>query len=149
MASDASQVLGSPELAGTFLSPKGLTKAMSTASAGRMVGGLVGSIAANALNSRGGGEEQGTPKFGGVGYLAVTGQEVAIVRGKKGAFKPKVGDEVVGRRPRNEVQGVELGKGTLKSDLTITFADGGAWEFEIPKVYRKTTERVVQELSPG
>jgi hypothetical protein len=72
-----------------------------------------------------------------------------VARGKVGAFKPKIRDEVLERRPRSDVQNVEFDKGALKGALKIQFADGGMWEFEIPKVHRKTTERVVQELTPG
>ncbi len=146
MASDASAVLGSPEVASTFLSPKGLTKRMTTLAAGNVVGGAVGRFAADVAT--GGEKYEGAPDFGQVGYLAVTGDEVALLRGKKGAFKPKVGDEVVGRVPRANVQGVEFDKGALKGSLRLQFADGGWWEFEIPKVYRKTTEEVVKTLSP-
>jgi len=85
---------------------------------------------------------------GTVGYLAVTEQEVALIRGKKGAFKPKVGQEVVGRVPRADVEGIEFDKGALKGDLKLQFTDGGWWEFEIPKVYRRTTEAVVKTLTP-
>ncbi|MGZ4307899.1 MAG: hypothetical protein ACXVRG_00955 [Gaiellaceae bacterium] len=147
MAADASEVLGSPQVAGTFLSPKGMTKKMSTASAGRMVGGVVGSVAAGLATT--GKKDGDTPTFGQIGYLAVTAGEVALVRGKVGALKPKIRDEVLGRKPRSEVQHVEFDKGTLKGALNIQFADGAVWEFEIPKVHRKTTERVVQELTPG
>jgi hypothetical protein len=146
---DASQVLGSPEVAGTFLNPKGTLKKKATASAGRAVGGLVGAVGSNLAQSHQK-QEGTTPDFGQVGYLAVTADELALVRGKIGAIKPKIRDEVLARRPRSDVQSVELEGGKLiKADLTIQFADGGAWEFEVPKVYRKTADRLVQELSPG
>jgi hypothetical protein len=148
MASDASAVLGSPEVAGTFLSPKGLTAKLTAFTAGSVVGGAAGAFAAS-MATGGVTKYEGAPDFGQVGYVAVTQDEVAIVRGKKGAFKPKVGDEVVARMPRTEVQVVEFEKGALKGSLKIQFADGGWWEFEIPKIYRKTTEKVVQVLSPA
>jgi hypothetical protein len=147
VGSDATEVLGSPEVVGTFLSPKGTTKKMATASAGRMLGGAVGALTASAASDDQKGS--GTPTFGQLGYLAVTSDEVALVRAKVGALKPKLGTEVLGRRPRSEVEGLDYDKGKLKGALTIRFSDGGAWEFEIPKAHRKNTERVVQELSPG
>jgi len=147
MASDASELLGSPEVAGTFLSPKGLTTRMTTLAAGSVVGGALGRFGAD--KATGGEKYEGAPSFGQVGYLAVSGDELAIVRGKKGAFKPKVGDEVVGRVPRSQIQAVEFKKGALKGSLRIQFADGGWWEFEIPKIYRKTTEKVVEALTPS
>jgi hypothetical protein len=148
MAPDASAVLGSPQEAGTFLSPKGLMKKMATQSAGRMAGGLIGSAAGNAGMIRGG-EEPGTPVFGQLGYLAVTAEDVALVRAKRGAMKPKIVDEVVVRKPRNEVQSVDYEKGSLKGELKIHFADGSRWEFEIPKVHNKTTEAVIRALAPA
>jgi hypothetical protein len=147
MASGASELLGSPEVAGTFLSPKGLTKRITTLAAGSVVGGAVGRFTAD--RATGGEKYEGAPDFGQVGYLAVSGEEVALVRGKKGAFKPKVGDQVVGRARRSDIQNVEFDKGTLKGALKIHFADGGWWEFEIPKIYRKTTEGVVKALTPS
>lgn len=32
------------------------------------------------------------------------------------------------------------------ADLRFQFTDGSSWEFEIPKLYRKTAERLVREL---
>jgi hypothetical protein len=149
MAPDASAVLGSPQEAGTFLSPKGLMKKMATQSAGRMAGGLIGSAAGNVGMVRGDKEEAATPAFGQLGYLAVTADDVALVRAKRGAMKPKIVDEVVGRKPRNEVQSVDYDKGSLKGELKIHFADGSRWEFEIPKVHNKTTEAVIRALAPA
>ncbi len=64
-----------------------------------------------------------------------------------GAFvSPKVGDEIVARVPRAEVTGAELDPGTMASDLTIAFADGGSWELEVGKIHRGSAEQVVQAL---
>jgi hypothetical protein len=86
---DASQALGSPEVAGTFLSPKGTMKKVTTQSAGRMVGGLAGAVG-TATGQSLGGQGEGTPTFGQLGYLAVTGDEVALVRAKTGALKVRM-----------------------------------------------------------
>ncbi len=142
MASDASDVLGAPELAGTFVSPKGLTKQMTGATAAGMVGGAVGRAVVTAAARR----HEGAPSFGTIGYIAVSADEVAIVRGKTGLMKPKVGTEVIARLPRREVASVELDPGMLKAALKIGFADGGWWEFEVPKIYRKTAEQLVRAL---
>ncbi len=34
----------------------------------------------------------------------------------------------------------------LKAALTFGFTDGSSWQFEIPKVYRRTAEHVVRTL---
>jgi hypothetical protein len=144
MASDASEALGAPEVAGTFVSPKGLTKRMTGIAAAGAVGGVVGGMAAAGRSGAKGFE--GAPPFGTIGYVAVSASEVAIVRAKTGLLKPKVGSEVVARAPRSEVASAELEGGALKAALRIGFADGGWWEFEVPKIYRKTAEQVVGAL---
>src|SRR3954468_15145957 len=106
---------------------------MTTLTAGNVVGGMAGRFAADVATGLG--KYEGAPDFGTVGYVAVTETEVAIVQAKKGAFKPKVGDEVLARAARSSVEAVDFDKGALKGDLKIRFADGGWWEFEIPKVY--------------
>ena len=137
---DAAEALGAPEVAGTFVSPKGLTKRMTGMAAAGVVGGSLAAGAATPMKF------DGAPSFGTVGYVAVSADEVAIVQAKKGAFKPKVGSEVIARAPRSEVASVELDPGALKAALKIGFADGGGWEFEVPKIYRKTAEQVVRAL---
>jgi hypothetical protein len=143
---DASQVLGAQEVAGTFLSPKGTMKKVTTASAGRMVGGLAGAVG-TATGQSLGGQGEGTPTFGQLGYLAVTDEDVALVRAKTGAIKPKLVDEVLGRRPRSQLERVDYEKGSLKGKLEIHFTDGGLWEFEIPRAHHKATTKVVEALS--
>lgn len=143
MGNDARTTLGSAELAGTFVSPKGLTKQLTTRAAGGEFAGIAGSVAAVAATS---GPYEGAPQFGTVGYVAVTEQEVALIRGKMGLLKPKVGPDVVGRMPRSDVVSAELDGGALKAALRIGFADGGSWEFEVPKIHRKTAELVVRAL---
>ncbi|MGH3104972.1 MAG: hypothetical protein ACRDN6_12840 [Gaiellaceae bacterium] len=144
MAADATEALGAPEVAGTFVSPKGLTKRMTGVAAGGVAGGVIGGMVAQARATAK--KYEGAPQFGTVGYVAVSADEVAIVEAKKGLMKPKVGSEVVARAQRSEVATAELDPGALKAGLKIAFADGGYWEFEVPKIYRKTAERVVQAL---
>ena len=146
MGQDAEKTLGSPEVAGTFVSPKGLTKQLTTRAAGGEFAGIAGTVAAVAATS---GPYQGAPQFGTVGYVAVTETDVAVVRGKMGLLKPKVGDDVVGRVARDDVVSAELDGGALKAALRIDFADGGSWEFEVPKIHRKTAEKVVRALGGG
>jgi hypothetical protein len=102
-------------------------------------GGLVGA----AIAGRGG---QGAPDFGAVGFVYVTADAVALYRAKRGAFKPKVTNEVVASFPRSEVASSELDRGMLKAALTIAFTNGDSWEFEIPKANRNTATQVVNAL---
>jgi hypothetical protein len=138
MAEDASAALGAPQLAGSFVGPKGLTRSMTA----RAAGGIVGAALA------GGAGAEGTPNFGRVGYLAVSDGELALVKAKSAmlGLKMKPTEEVLARVSRSEVASTELDKGALKSSLKIEFTGGGAWEFEIPKANRKTAGQVVGAL---
>jgi hypothetical protein len=147
MAQDASSVLGASEVAGTFLTPHGLTRKMTAHVAGGVVAGAAGRVVADAIAGAPGGERTDrTPEFGRIGYLAATAEEVALVRGKSGLMRPKVGSEILARVPRSQVSAVTLDRGALKAELRIEFADGGLWRFEVPKINRATAERVVSAL---
>jgi len=146
MAADGSAALGAPEIAGTLVNPKGLTKKMTARVAGRELGGIAGWAAASRAT---GGLYEGAPdvpSFGRVGYIAVSEAEVALVKTKTGAFKMKVSDEVLARAPRTELASVEFEEGKLLSHLTIHFASGRSWEFDVPKMAKKTAKEVVAEL---
>lgn len=147
MASDASAALGASEIAGTFVNPKGFTKKMTATAAGGQVGGAIGSLAGNVIAGRSsGGGAPDLPSFGRVGYVAVSEDEVALVKTKTGAFKMKIGDEVLARAPRGEVASAELDEGKLLSHLTIAFTNGAAWQFDIPAQAKKSARSVVHAL---
>ena len=139
-----SAALGAPQLAGTFVSPKGLTKRMAGDAATRQVGRA---ITGSAVSSGSGGSSGGAPAFGTVGYVAVTTEEVAIVEGKTGMMKPKVGEKVIARMSRNQIASVELDPKMLTAALKIGFTSGDSWEFEVPKKYRETAQQVVGALA--
>jgi hypothetical protein len=143
-SSSASTALGPQELAGCFVSPKGLTKQITGATAGAAVAGVVGRAVANlALGTN------TAPKFGMVGYVAATDTEVAIVKGKTGLLKPSVGNEVVARVPRDQIVAVELDGHMLTAALTIGFESGDFWQFEVPKMHHNNAERLVQTIQPA
>jgi hypothetical protein len=146
MADDASRALGAPEVAGSLVNPKGLTKKMTASTAGSQIGGAIGSMAAGAIAGRTSGAVAEMPSFGRVGYVAVSDSEVALVKTKTGAFKMKITDEVLARVPRSEVAAVELDQGKLLSHLKIEFADGAVWQFDVPKQAKKTAQNVTRAL---
>jgi hypothetical protein len=146
MGDDASAALGAPELAGTFVNPKGFAKKTTAAVAGGKVAGAVGSLAAGAIAGRSAGSTSDLPSFGRVGYVAVTQDDVALVKTKTGAFKMKVSDEVLARMPRAEISSVEFDEGKLLSHLSIAFTNGAVWQFDIPRQGKKTAQAVVQAL---
>jgi hypothetical protein len=115
MADEAARALGAPTIAGTFVNPKGLAKKLSGAAAGGQIGGMAGSLVVGAVTDRRSGVAPDVPSFGRVGYLAVTGTEVALLGTRTGAFKMKIGNEVLARVPRVEVTSAELDEGVCCS----------------------------------
>jgi hypothetical protein len=146
MANDASQALGAPEVAGTLVSPRGLTKKASISTAGAQVGGLVGNLAANALASKTSKPVAEMPSFGRVGYLAASETELVLTRTSQLGWKPHPKGDALVRVPRGDLQSVALDKGKVLSQLKLTFADGSAWQFEIPRANRKGAEAFTSTL---
>jgi hypothetical protein len=145
---DGSAALGAPELAGSFVNPKGLTKKFTAATAGAVVGGALGSAAARSAVGDPYEGAPDVPSFGRVGYLSVTKDEIAIVKTRTGAFSMKITDQVLARVPRAAITRVAFDGGVLLSHLTIAFDNDVVWEFDIPKVNKKTAERVFRVLGP-
>lgn len=145
MGDEGSQALGAPEIAGTFVNPRGMAKKMTASVAGGQLGGAVGSFAASTLANRTS-KATAAPAFGRVGYVAVSLEEVALIKTKSGAFKMKVTDEVLARAPRGEVASADLDEGRLLSHLKIAFDNGVTWEFDIPRQARSTAQDVVRAL---
>jgi hypothetical protein len=132
---DASQILGSPQIAGLLVDRKGYG-ASAYRSAGYAAGPLGPGIAPALQRLTGKGRRKGeeslrevvfdTPSPG-AGLLALTDQELALVAGR-GYCK------VVGRVPRSEiVSAARLGRGfpNPTSALVIVFANGHGWYFEV------------------
>jgi hypothetical protein len=150
MALDASQVLGSPQLAGVKVNPRGAGRSRGASSVGVGVGGLVGGVISAAASTQAdkrkaayAGESE-TPKFGRLAYLAVTEGELALIQLKSGMVTVHLG-EVIARVPRGEVASAELGGGVSPS-LEITFGGRGGWQLEVPRPSKKHAEEVVQAL---
>jgi hypothetical protein len=149
MASNASQALGAPEIAGTYVLPKGLAKKMTAGVAGGRLGGAVGTFAATVAVNRLSGAPPDMPSFGQLGYIAVTESEIALVRAKAGAFTPSVKSEVLARVPRGELASVELDERMLMSHLKLEFANGAVWQVDIPKQHKKKAQALVSALDGG
>jgi hypothetical protein len=146
MGKDASAALGGAEVAGTLVSPKGLTKKMTLRTAGGQVGGMVGDLAGSAIAGK---TEKGAPEvpsFGRMGYLAVSETDLAVTKTSQMGFKPHpIGDALV-RVPRSEVESAALQQGKLLSQLKLSFVNGVTWEFEVPRAHRKSAQQFVTAL---
>jgi hypothetical protein len=151
MARDASEVLGSPQLAGVTVNPRGLAKSRSLGMSG-IYAGLIGAVVSSFASMKAGQKqakiaaESQTPEFKRIALLAVTADELALVslvkiKGKSG-LEPQ---DVIVRVPRGEVASAELGGGGIYSPpLTITFRNGDIWQLETPRPFKKKAQEVVQ-----
>ena len=146
MADDASTALGAPEIVGTMVNPKGMTKKVTASVAGGQVAGVVGNLAAGLATGPAYAGAPEVPNFGRVAYVAASADALALVKTKTGAFKMKVTDEAIASVPRSDIASVELDQGKLLSHLKIVFANGVTWEFDIPKAAKKTAQGLVTAL---
>ena len=136
MAFDASQVLGSPQLAGVKVNPRGMSK--------RVAGNVVGRLPARVVYGSAGPTTSEAPNFGRLAYLAVTDSELALIKLKSGLVRSKL-DEVIVCVPRSDVVSAELGSGIV-TPLTITFSNGDTWQLEVPPPNKKHAQAVVHAL---
>jgi hypothetical protein len=141
MGGDGSAALGSPEVAGVLVNPRGLAKTMSAGA----IGGVVGAAAATAVAGRSA-KASDLPAFGRVGYVAASDTEVALIKTKSGALKMKITDETLARVDRGELAAIELTDGKLVSQLRLQFNNGVVWAFDVPRVGKKDARHLVAVL---
>jgi hypothetical protein len=146
MAKDASAALGAAEVAGTLVSPRGLTKKMTVRTAGGQVGGLVGTLAATAVGGKIDNVAPDVPSFGRIGYLAASETELVVTKTSQLGWKPHPTGDALVRVPRAEVESVAMEQGKLLSRLTLSFAGGVTWDFEVPRAHRKGAADFVNTL---
>jgi len=154
MAHDASAILGSPQLAGVKVNPRGMAKKQSAPFVG-MYAGVVGAAISATASGRANKQaakydgESEAPKFGRLAWLAVTADELALVElNLKGQVGLELKDVIV-RVPRSEFASAELGGAAniFSPPLTINFKRGERWELEVPRPSRKQAKRVVDALA--
>jgi hypothetical protein len=168
MGIDASEMLGSQQLAGVRVNPWGAMRRIeahtSSAAGGLLVSGRTVVAAGDKISGRKGVESRerwaqlaaATPPFGLVGFLALTASELALLTTKLRSpgivGKPEA---VVARVPRGDVVSAELGGGwphlayyiLSSAPLTITFKDGSAWQMEVSRFLRRHGRALVHALS--
>ena len=130
---------------GTFVEPRGMIRSVVAGAAGHQVLGLVGSVAAASIASSSTPDASPLAK-GQIAYLAVFSDQVILFRAKRGALKPKATDEVIAEAARSEIRSAAVDKGRIAGVLTLTFADGGTWAFDVPKVHLSGAERIAGNL---
>jgi hypothetical protein len=137
MAIDASGLLGSRQLAGVKVNPPGYGRRVASS----QIGGAQAAVLAYGNQPTPGPAE--TPDFGRLAYLAVTDQELALVRLRtRVTLQPA---EVIARVPRSQLQTAELSPG-YSALLTATFTDGSTWLMEIPPPSKSSARAVVRAL---
>lgn len=144
---DAADVLGAPEVAGAWVNRRGKAKRTMSTVAGAEIGGAVGSVVGAGISQGSPRPTAETPDFGAFAYLALSADELVLVKGKQGLVKLKMTDEVVAKVPRSDVTSIEAGEGKIAAPLTITFSDGGQWDLEVARAHRSAAEQVVAELA--
>jgi hypothetical protein len=133
MAFNASHIIGSPELVGVTVLPRGMSKRQGSATGGSLPARIAtGETASDA------------PNFGRMAYLAVTDSELALVKVKTGRWTTKL-DEVIVRIRCTDVASAELGSGVI-CPLTITFGNGDIWRLEVSRLNKRHAQAVVHAL---
>ena len=137
MAIDASAVLGSAQLAGVKVNPRGYAW-----DSGR-TGSLLAPLATRVVYGRrpSGGRAR-TPGFE-LAWLAVTAEELALVKIRPGMTIKAVG--VIARVPRRALKAVGWHRGVV-SPLMIVFGSGAEWHLEVPTFNAKSGVKVVHAL---
>ncbi|MFL5861806.1 MAG: hypothetical protein ACJ780_13670 [Solirubrobacteraceae bacterium] len=143
MAKDASQALGAPEVAGTVVSARALTKKRRTARGEAEI--LAGESAAGAATGKGKGAPE-VPGFGRMGYLAVSETTLAVTRTSQLGWTPRSTGVALVQVPRSEVSSITLEQARLLSHLKLRFTNGVIWEFDVPRVHREGAKALVMEL---
>jgi hypothetical protein len=167
MAIDASQLLGSRQVAGVRVNPWGAFRkaeaSATTISGGIVVPGRLGVAIGDAAGGKAGAEERRrgaqlasvTPTFGNLGFVAVSESEVVLMTTRLEGMATVIPVEVVARRPRSDVASAMLAGGWphmtyymfSAAPLKIAFGDGSAWQMEVSRLFRKSGKRFVRALS--
>jgi hypothetical protein len=138
MAIDASAVLGARQLAGVKVNPPGYAWRQAMIQGGTLAADIV-------LGGQPHPRSPATPPFGRLAFLAVTDQELALVRLKSTQVVRMKAAEVIARVPRSQLQTAELAPGYV-APLTIIFADGATWRLEVPPPSKGSGRAVVRAL---
>jgi hypothetical protein len=143
---DASAALGSAEVAGVLVNPRGFAKGATLKAAGGQVAGIVGDVAAGVVGARRESATPDMPKFGSVGYLAASEEDFVILKTSSMGLKPKPKGEALVRVPRSEIESLDLEEHKLVSKLHVRFHDGASWTFDVPRANRNNAREFVNRL---
>ncbi len=146
MARDASEALGARQLAGAAVMAKGHALQNPRMRPAGLAGVVAGEAIAAAARKHAAAHPSQTPSFPRSAFVAVTDQEVALLRLGSGGVKNGRPSEILARVPRSEVASARVSAGFLRSNLAIGFRDGTTWEFETSPLVRRTLVNVANAL---
>jgi hypothetical protein len=152
VASDASSIIKSKQLAGTLVNPRGFFHKALTQSNAALGAGLSGPLAGVFLKKNMAREKveaaaSTAPDFGGHGYLALSADELVLLATKAGLFSAKP-HAVLARVPRKDIVGATLGDG-MAPGLSLLFESGEAWSFDVPPATKKQAKALIDVLADG
>jgi hypothetical protein len=143
VAIDASDLLGSVQLAAVKVNPRGMAQRVSR----NVTPGPIGAVSSKIVFH---GSQQAdvsqTPFFGRNGLLAVTAEELVLIKLKSGLVTLKP-DIVVARVPRADVVSAEISGGGVAPGLTVSLRTGVTWFVEFTRPSKRHAESVVDDLS--
>ncbi len=164
MGLNATQVLGSDELAGVKVNPRGLGRAIMARSVGSSAGGglagaAIGAVAetviqkkfaASADRQRAEAASSSAPPFRKLAWLAVTQDELALLE-LDIRTTLKLTGTVLARVPRAGVAAVDVArsKPMVAAPITVSFTDGQVWVFEIPTFSKGKARALAALLTPA
>lgn len=138
---------GAPVLAGCVVNPPGSAGAIAAGAMSRQLGtgatvgaradGQVAAASAAALPHPTGSWQ--------AAYLALTAEELVLVRVRQGLIRPKPDGEIA-RLPRTAVNGYTLEGSGLQSPFSLQLTDGTSWAFGLPKLHVKNAKALLGEL---
>jgi hypothetical protein len=143
VAYDTTELLGTKQLAGAVVLPRGWTMQHGVSRAG-LAGEAIAFTARKKAKPKPNTSQ--TPQFGRSTYLAVTHQEVALLTPR--SKSPGRLGEVLARVPRTEVASAKLSPGAafLRTNVTIGFTNGSTWEFEQSPLVRPVLVKIIRAL---
>ena len=153
MAYDASEILGSPQVAGARVMDTGAIARHAAGLGGvGLVGGVTGAVlspSATELVERHQKAEQAgseTPALRGGAFLAASADDLALITVKVGMVKSSL-NKVLARIPRSDVKSVAY-EGGVVSKLTVSLTDDTTWSFHVPKNGANAAKEFAAAISP-
>jgi hypothetical protein len=155
MALDASEKLGTPQIAGVRVNRRGFGKSIMARGSGGAggVGGVLGRAMVSVWAGKKAKTEQSeaavssAPPFGKIAFLVLTEGELALID-TDSRTTVKLTD-VLARVNRSEVTSIEVGKAgpMLAKPITVTFVNGQIWLLEVPAPLKRGAKKLANAFA--